>query len=175
MARWRLISSHYLNVPGNVWEQKELDQLTGKQGRKTYEVPLHLDVLNPTDYNYPDGIYVTNKADKAFPRDILFIGAATAEMEPLDAEAEKISAEVAKKWKHPIESLPAGTSPTDALLQRLTEQLDAAMRGRPIAVADPVSTKGVDNDRLKALEDQVAALMARNAELEAAPKALRRA
>jgi hypothetical protein len=41
MARFRLKDKHYLHVlPGTEWEQKELDQVTGKQARKVYLVPL---------------------------------------------------------------------------------------------------------------------------------------
>ena len=46
--RWRLMTSHYLNVPGTEWEHNESDRTTGKAVRKLYPVPAFLlDPRNP--------------------------------------------------------------------------------------------------------------------------------
>jgi hypothetical protein len=109
MARFRLTGKHYLKVsdPPCEWEQKEWNQTTGKQARKVYPVPMYLDPDNPGDCNYPGEIIVATKREAAYPRDIIFIGLPTTEMEPLDPEATKLSTEAKKRGEHPIESLPA--------------------------------------------------------------------
>lgn len=111
MARWRLRSAHYLKVPGTEYEHKETDRATGKQAKKVFPVPLYLNPEDQADCNYPGEIIVTDKkSHPAYPKDIYFVGQPTPEMEPLDEEAEKISASFAKKWEHPIESLPTTMS-----------------------------------------------------------------
>jgi hypothetical protein len=110
MARFRLTGKHYLHtVPGTEWEQKEVDATTGRQAIRRYPVPLHLDPDNPADHNYPGEIIVSTKADRAHPRDIVFKGPPTPDMEPIDEEADKLIAPLRAKWEknHPIESLPA--------------------------------------------------------------------
>src|ERR1035437_368992 len=88
MARFRLKDKHYLHVlPETEWEQKELDQVTGKQARKVYLVPRYLDPDDPSDCNYPGEIIVATKEDKAWPRDIIMKGPPTADMEPIDDES----------------------------------------------------------------------------------------
>lgn len=132
MARFLLTDKHYLNVPGTEWEQRETDQISGKQVRKVYPVCLYLDPDDPADHNYPkhqgfDGqIIVTTVKSKEFPRDILFIGHPTMAMEPLDPEAEVLLEDIRKKWIHPIESLsPISESPLLAQLQSQVFELQA--------------------------------------------------
>lgn len=111
MARWRLMSAHYLNVPGTEYEHREVSRETGKQAVKRYPVPLFLNPNDPADCNYPGEIIVADKANRLHPKDLVFVGPPTPEMEPLDEEAEKISAKHREKWdKHPIESLPTTMS-----------------------------------------------------------------
>lgn len=107
MARWRLTTAHYLKTaPGSEYELKEAS-VTGKTLTKRFPVPTYLDPRDAADCNYPGEIIVANKTDRAFPKDIVFVGPPTPYMEPLDAEADKITAEWSKKWdKLPIESLP---------------------------------------------------------------------
>jgi hypothetical protein len=111
MARWRLKSAHYLNVPGATFEVRETSRETGKQAIKHFPVHTYLNPDDPSDHNYPGEIIVADKANKAFPRDIVMAQPPTMEMEPIDEEAEKISAQWEKKWaNHPIDSLPATMS-----------------------------------------------------------------
>lgn len=104
MARWSLMNAHYLNVPGTEWEYKETTD-SGKQGRKIFPVPLHLDPNNPRDHNYPGEIIVCHEG-KGQPKDIVFVGPPTPDMTPLDDEAQAISDSMQPAWIHPIESLP---------------------------------------------------------------------
>lgn len=113
MARWRLTAAHYLKVPGTEWEYKEVDMTSGRQARKVFPVPLHLDPNNPSDCNYPGDIIV--KQGKGEPRDIIFEGPPTPDMEPLDDEAEAISAKWREKWSHPIEDLAVTIGPTSPI------------------------------------------------------------
>lgn len=166
MARWRLTQPHYLNVPGTEWEYKETDRTSGRQGRKIFDVPLLLDPNDSTCYNYP-GECVVSDGNHPGPKDYIFLGPPTPDMDPMDDEAEKISASLADKWKHPIESLP-GQGYSQSLLADFQTQLAAAMAQTPIQkVAGPVSAGSVDPAAFAALQEQVAQLMARNAELEA--------
>lgn len=171
MARWRLTAPHYLNVPGTEWEQRELNTTTGKQARKVYAVPLHLDPSNPSDQTPPGSgdIFVCHEG-KGQGRDIVFIGPPTPDMEPLDDEARAITAEWAKKWNHPIESL--GANAPDGgfgalLVDRFERQIEQLLKVGSAQPAQAVSAGMVSEERFKALEDQIAALMAQNAELQA--------
>ncbi len=155
MARWRLTAPHYLNVPGTEWEQKETDRVTGKQARKVYPVCLHLDPKLPADHNYPDEIIVCF-AGRGQPRDIIFEGKPTPEMEPLDDEAERISEAESKHWIHPIDSLPAAGSFGDALISRL-ERMLTADSSKP--AADPTTAELLR--QVRDLNEQVAMLSAR--------------
>jgi len=105
MARWRLTSAHYLNVPGTEWEYKETDLNSGRQARRIFPVPMYLNPDWQQDHNYPGEIIV--KQGKGEPRDIIFEGPPTPDMEPLDEEAEAISAKHRPSWIHPIETLDA--------------------------------------------------------------------
>jgi hypothetical protein len=115
MARWKLTASHYLNLnPSLQWQQVEQDLATGQQARKSFNVPQLLDVNNPRDYNDPEGIVVSNGTNAA-PRDYVFLGDPTPDMEPMDEEAQEISASVILRGQHPIDSLPAhGIAPQNA-------------------------------------------------------------
>src|ERR1700735_3109676 len=111
MARWKLMQPHYLNIlclPDGTeveWVKEETNRTTGRMARKTYKVPCLLNTANPQDFNDPDGISVCFEG-KGEPKDIEFVGDPTPDMEPLDDEAEEISAKMREKWEHPIDSLP---------------------------------------------------------------------
>lgn len=110
MARWRLVASHYLTVEGTSWEQVEVDQMSGKQIRKRYPVPLQLSIDDPSLWNdniirNPRGevlggdIVVAYKDKAHAANDYLFTGKPTPDMFPLDDEAKEISAELETEWK----------------------------------------------------------------------------
>jgi hypothetical protein len=158
MARWKLTADHYLNVPGTEWEYKETDRTSGRQGRKIFNVPLYLEEDNIVCYG------------EAKQGEYTFIGEPTPDMEPLDDEAEKISAALRPKWIHPIESL-SGNNYSQSLIAAFEKQMASAAAGQA------VSAKGIDPDEFAKLKEQVAELAKKNAELqaEAEPKAVRRA
>jgi len=146
MARFRLKDKHYLNVPGTTWEHQETDQQTGARARKVFEVPLYLNPDDARDCNYPGEIIVATKKDTRFPRDILFTGLPTPDMEPLDDEAVNLYEDYMKRFggQHPIESLQAtGFTYSETLLENLQRQ-----------VAD-LMAKASTNDTIAALQRQV--------------------
>ena len=114
--RWRLMTSHYLNVPGTEWEHNESDRTTGKAVRKLYPVGLLLDPRNPQDCNRDGDCVVTHAIDGArlTKTDFIFTGDPTPDMEPMNDEAEAISNGLKDKWAHPIDTLPANGGMNDA-------------------------------------------------------------
>lgn len=165
MARWRLENAHYLSVPGNEWVYEEQSRSSGKAARQRFTVPQYLDPRDGADHNYPGEIIVAHAESKAYPRDIIFVGPPTPDMTPLDEEAEKITEELQPTWQHPIESLPGQYS--QSLITAFENQIGELMKS---GQAKPVSlsTGSVSEADFKALQEQVAALMAKNAELAAA-------
>lgn len=155
MARWRLTAPHYLNVPGTQWEYKEVDRTTGKPMRKVFEVPMLLDPNQPSDWNYrygQDNGEIIVCQGKGEPADIIFIGEPTPDMMPMDDEAKAISAGFAKKWKHPIETLPGSYS--EKVLDDLQKEV-ADVRSKTVA-----PTEGMTE-----LLTAMAAMMKQNQEL----------
>lgn len=178
MARWRLTDGHYLNVPGTEWEYKESDRETGRSARKVYNVPLYLNPKNREDWNYPadESIIVTNKADPAYRRDILFEGPPTPDMEPLDDDARAISKRYVDSgaWKHPIEALNMTYS--QSMLSEFEMQIAQHLAG--VAKQQPfpnVAVKGVDPSDFAKMQEQVAALMEENMRLKSQSTIRRRA
>lgn len=132
MARWRLAAPHYLSVPGTKWEYQETDRTTGRPTRTQFAVPTLLDPSQASDWNYKynqdEGEIIVCLDGKGEPKDIVFVGEPTPDMVPLDDEAKAISAKMALKWKHPIETL---TGPfADRLLDDLQKQV-AEVRSTP--------------------------------------------
>jgi hypothetical protein len=166
MARLRLTAAHYLNVPGVEWHQEETSQQTGERIRKSYPVPKHLDPNDPKHLTDRENgwIVVSTKFDPAHPRDVIFVGDPTPDMEPLDQEAEALIEARRPNWIHPIDSLP-GQGFAESLIASFEKQIQALLANQP---AKPVNlSAGVDPEAFAALQEQVAQLMARNAELEA--------
>ena len=156
MARWKLTEPHYLMVPENYWEQTETDRATGKQKKKKYPVPTHLDPKDPgvwthksgerhisqggnefTDgeiivrwevgYTYErldeDGKVIAAYTAKTAPsesradlewRDLIFVGAPTPGMEPIDAEAKEIMKDF--KWADPMKDKYFGMTYAERLI-----------------------------------------------------------
>lgn len=161
MARWRLTAAHYLNVPGTEVEFKETNRETGKQARKVYPVPAHLDPDYPPDQNYPGEIIVAHEG-KSQGRDIIFVGPPTPDMEPLDEEAKAISTSLAATWKHPIESLPANGEDYGSKLMAMFEK-----QIREAGQVPNASTAGIDPSAFAELQKQVQELANQNLALQA--------
>ena len=170
MARWRLVTGHYLNVlfdgkPAE-WEYKETDRNTGRQARRIFPVPVLLDPNDPADCNYPGEIIVCHEG-KGERKDIIFIGDPTPDMEPYDEEAEAISASLQKKWQHPIESLPATMSDGESAFMA---KLMAAVGGQV-----PVANASVSIEQYNELKTLVEDLKAQLATSKPSSPAERRA
>lgn len=105
MARWKLMASHYLNVPNEVWEYAETDRTTGKPIRRQFQVPKLLDINDPQCWtnhwgnrDNAEGEIVVCHEGKGESRDQVFIGDPTPDMLPLDDEAKEISAKFETAW-----------------------------------------------------------------------------
>lgn len=171
MARWMLKDAHYLAVEGTEWEYRETNRETGRQARKVYEVPLHLDPRNNADWNYPkdEAIIVSNKYDPAHPRDHVFRGTPTPDMEPMDPEAQAISDAERKNWIHPIESLNMTYS--ESRLSEFERGIaELLAKGMPNAKGPlpALSLSGVDPKAFEQMQAQITTLMEQNAKLEKA-------
>lgn len=171
MARWRLTQPHYLNVlidgePAQ-WEYKEVNRTSGKAARKVYNVPMLLDPREPSDHNHPGEIIVAQGKNQN-PKDIIFMGEPTPDMEPLDDDAQAITDKYKGKWSHPIESLPADGYAGAMFVDFQRQIAELLARVPTAAAASPVSAAGVDPADFAKLQEQVAELMAQNQELKAA-------
>ena len=168
MARWRLTAAHYLNLdPSEEYSYEETDRNTGRRNKQVFKVPRPLDPKDPRDCNY-DGEVIVGQGEGTMPKDYIFTGPPTPNMEPMDDAAQAITDKFAPNWKHPIESLEGQGGFSAAILADFTKQLaDAMAANKSIA---PQSMTGVSKEDFDALQEQVAALMARNAELEANPQ-----
>lgn len=169
MARWKLNSSHYLNVEGAAaaeWEYEEMNRETNRKIRKRYPVPLLLDTTDPQCFNPKSSgmIIVANKYNPAFPLDYIYTGPPTPEMEPIDEEAESISKAESKNWIHPIEALP-GQGFNQSLLGGLEKQLAELISVATTGKAAPVSN-GPTREEFEAMQKQLFELMAQNQELQ---------
>ncbi len=162
MARWKLLQPHYLNLPGTKWEYTENDRATGKPVRRQFDVPTFLHPETPGDWNDRNGeegiIVVSNKQDNAHPKDYLYIGAPTPDMEPLDDEASAISAKLAPGWSHAINDLPSQGGYSQSLLDNLQTQAAAAQSKTGEAVA-------AQAEGMKEILATMAAMMKQNQEL----------
>lgn len=167
MARWKLNSSHYIHIEGEMgaeWEYEERVEGLKRPRRKRYPVPLFLDTTDPENFNAPGGIIVVaNKENPLFPADLIYLGPPTPEMEPLDAEAQEISDKESAKWVHPIEALP-GQGYNQSMLAGLEKQLGEFLAVTTTGKAAPVSN-GPTREEFVAMQKQLADLMATNAEL----------
>jgi|SRR5882757_683415 len=166
MARWKLTAAHYLNVPGTEWEQKETSRETGRQVRKVYPVPLWLHPEDPACQNR-DGEVIVAYEGSDRKGDFVFLGDPTPDMEPLDDEAEALSEARRPFWLIKPDS---GVGYGDQLVAAFEKQIQGLiMAGTPAAV----SASSVSREEFDKLQQQMALLMARNAELEAEKPARR--
>lgn len=107
MARWKLMTNHYLNVPNNEWEYTETDRKTNRPIRKKFAVPRYFNILDPGDWSSrwgatkdnEDGEVIVCHEGKGESTDHVFFGDPTPDMQPIDEEAKTISASLSKKWE----------------------------------------------------------------------------
>lgn len=150
MARWELMQPHYLVVPGTKWQHEETSRETGETARTDHPVPKYLDAGK---------IVCQGHGQRG---DITFEGQPTPDMNPLDDEAEAISAKFKDQWIHPIESLSANDGNFGASLIAMFEKQMAQ-----VAKQGAVAAPGVSQEAFDKLMAQVEALAAQNAELQA--------
>jgi hypothetical protein len=138
------------------WEYKETDRVSGRERRKRYGVQMYCE---------PETI--VSRGESAQAGDFVYEGPPTPSMEPLDAEARAITNEHKASWNHPIESLP-GQGFSASLLGALEAQVQEAIRNPK---APPLGVGGVSKEEFELLKEQLAELMAKNAELVSTKKA----
>ena len=138
MARWKLMTSHYLNVDGEEWEYMELDRSTGRQRRTKFKVPRLLDVNDPTCWTHKfgaqgneEGEIIVCHSGKGEPKDIVFYGDPSPDMFPLDDEAKELSAKFADKWKFNVENAAGDFS--QSLIEKFQNQ-QAAIASKPVEI-----------------------------------------
>lgn len=171
MARWRVTAKHYLLAKqfgeDTTWVREETNRDTGRAFRRTFSVPLYIDPEDPICINKNVGFCVVATEGSEMPGDIILLSPCTPDMEPMDDDAKRITAEESKKWKDPINSLPIniGEDFGNQLLAMLTAQFNTVAN----APAGSVSLKGANNtelDELKkmlvAQQEQIAKLIAGN-------------
>ena len=163
MARWKLDEAHYIDaLPPDLdaveWEYKEQNRVNGREKRIRHKVPFYCEA---------DIIVARSGSEKK--DDYIYDGPPTPAMTPLDDEARAISDEHRASWIHPIESLP-GQGYADSVLAALEKQLTAISSkiGPTAPVAIPAGS--VSREEFDELRDQLAGLMAQNAELKSKSK-----
>ena len=97
MARWKLTEKAYLRVPGTEYDYKETDETTGASNRVIFKVPRYLDPEDKRLARSPEGL-VCAYAGSEKKGDWVFEGPPIMGMEPLDAEAEALTAEMQESW-----------------------------------------------------------------------------
>lgn len=160
------MTPHYLNVhelPDGTrieWEHKETDRTTGKAVRKLYPVGCMLDPRDSSDCNYPGEIIVSTEPSRAYPRDIIFAGNPTPDMEALNDEAETISAAMRPRWEHPIDTLPVNggmNAEESAFMAKMMQAFAGAAANAPDNTTVPKADYDELKDRLAKLEATIAA------------------
>ena len=146
MARWLLLQPHYLKVADTFWEQTETDRVSGRQKKKKYPVPLHLDPHCAADWNnkpgsssanisrggnsFDEGYITVCHEGKGEPHDYVFSGDPTPDMEAIDDEAKAISATF--QWNDPTRFfVPGEGEMTFAERMILTMQEEAKAQASP--------------------------------------------
>jgi len=149
MARWKLLTSHYLNTPGEEWEYTENDRNTGRPRRIKFPVPRLLDINDPSCWTNKwggqgneEGEVIVCYKDKGDSHDIIFTGDPTPDMVPIDDEAKVISAGFADIWRYKPESI--GVDHSQSLIDRFQIEM-AEIKTKPVEIpglSDLVSAIG---------------------------------
>lgn len=175
--RWRLIEPHYINVPTLPdgtrveWEHRETARETGRTVRKLFQVPMLLDPKDAADHNHPGEIVVTHDVDGARMTrgDYIFIGEPTQGMEPLNAEAEAITASLQAKWINPIETLPVNGG-MNAAESAFMAQMMAAFEKMGAAAPPTQSVPREEYDVLQARLAKLEAVIAKGGSVASAER-----
>ena len=166
-ARWSLNSAHYLNVaqlPDGTkveWEHKETARETGRTVRKLFPVPMLLDPRDPADFNHPGEIIVAAEAaddQRNDPRDYIFDGRPTPEMEPLNEAAQALTDASRAKWDNPIDNFPVNGGMTMQEQAFMTQMMEGF--AKQIGAVLPQAGAAVPNDEVSALHERIAKLEA---------------
>jgi hypothetical protein len=171
MARWRVTAKHYLLArqfgEDTTWVREETNRDTGRAFRRTFPVPLYIDPEDPICINKNLGYCVVATEGSEMPGDITLLSPCTPDMEPLDEDAKRITAEESKKWKDPINSLPIniGEDFGNQLLTMLTAQFNNVANA-----PGSVSLKGASNSEIDELKQMLAAQQEQIAKLLAGSK-----
>lgn len=148
MARWKLMTSHYLKTNDTFWEYKETDQTTGRERRRQVPVPRYLNIYDQSDWtnrwgntDNAAGEIVVCHEDKGDKHDVVFYGDPSPDMMPLDDEAKAISATFTETWKYKPEG--AAQSYSQSMVEFFEHEVDrvaAKPSGAPTAVEIPGMT-----------------------------------
>lgn len=138
MARWKLMTAHYLKTPGEEWEYTENDRTTGRPKRMKYPVPRLLDTKDPACWtnrwgnkDNEDGEIIVCWEGKGEASDIVFFGDPTPDMVPVDDEAREITASFSSRWQTQPENMAGDYS--QSLVDKF--QMEAAeAQARPVEV-----------------------------------------
>lgn len=129
MARWKLLTAHYIDTRDTQWEYKEVDQSSGRERRKQLTVPRFLDINDPGDWtnrwgnkDNAQGEIIVCHEGKGEKSDIVFYGEPTPDMSPVDDEAREISASLAEKWRYKPDGAEASYS------QSMIDRFETEMR-----------------------------------------------
>lgn len=138
MARWKLMTPHYLNVPGEEWEYTENDRTTGRPKRVKFPVPRLLDTKDPSCWtnrwgnkDNEDGEIIVCHEGKGESSDMVFTGDPTPDMVPVDDEARAISATFEHLWQAKPENMAGDYS--QSLVDRFQLQM-AEASAKPVEV-----------------------------------------
>jgi hypothetical protein len=162
MARWRVNAKHYVMAEQygepTEWVREEVNRDTGRAFRKNYKVPLLVDPEDPL-CNNREGMCVLATKGSEKPGDIVFLppNTPTPDMEPLDDEAEAITAEWRPKWVNPIDGLPltAGEEVGQQILRALEAKINEIGRSQA-----PVTLSGASGSEIEELKKLIAAQQA---------------
>jgi len=170
MARWKLMTSHYLNCRDTEWEYKEVDRNTGREKRKSIPVPRYLDISDSSDWtnswgnkDNATGEIIVCHEGKGEPRDITFYGDPTPDMQPADDEAKAISASFADAWRYKPDTAEVGYS--QSLIDRFeAEKAEVESKPQQIEIpglGDLVAAMAASQQQTAAILAQLAAKPAR--------------
>jgi len=140
--RWKLVTSHYLNVLDEEWEYQETDRKTGRMKRTKFPVPRLLDINDPccwttklggdTQAGTAEGEIIVCHEGKGQSGDIVFFGDPTPDMIPVDDEAKALSASFERHWQYKPEE--ASVSHSQSIVDKFQIEM-AEMRSKPAEVA----------------------------------------